>query len=82
MSTQRKRRGWLSCVDLHDKTEHRWTGPHFSCGLWTMGYHIPSEYTGMTVIMRVFGETKKQCLARKKRIDKALKGVLIEEVSQ
>ena len=79
---KRKRRGWLGCVDLHDESQHNWTGPIHSCGLWTMGYHIPSEYTGLTVILRVYGETKKQCQARKVRLNKALKNVLIKEVSQ
>lgn len=78
----RRRRGHLPGTDLHDKTQHRWTGPHFSMGLWTMGYHIPSEYTAMTTILRVYGETKKQCMRRKKRITDALDGILIEEVSK
>ena len=79
---KRKRRGFLPGTDLHDKTQHSWTGPISSLGLWTMGYHIPSEYTGLTVMLRVYGETKEQCQKRKNRIAKALKGVLIEEVSQ
>ena len=69
-------------VDLHDKSKHGWSGPIGSCGLWTMGYHIPSKRTGFVVVLRVYGETKVQCLERKKRIDKALKGVLSEEVRQ
>ena len=77
-----RRAGKLKSVDLYDKTKHSWSGPHFSCGLWTMGYHIPSEYTGLTVILRVYGETKFQCVERMQRIDKALIDVLIKEVSR
>lgn len=77
-----RRRGFLPGTDLHDKTQHSWTGPIQSMGLWTMGYHIPSEYTGLTVILRVYGETKQQCLKRKQRIAKSLGSTLIEEVSE
>lgn len=69
-------------VDLHDKTKHGWSGPIASCGLWTMGYHIPSKRTGLVNILRVYGETKEQCMRRKKRIVDALDGILIEEVSE
>lgn len=72
----------LKSVDLHDKTKHGWSGPIASCGLWTMGYHVPSKRTGLVVILRVFGETKEQCLRRKKRVADALDGILIEEVSE
>ena len=76
------RPGKLPGTDLRDKSKHHWTSPHETMGLWTMGYHIPSKYTGLTVILRVYGETKRQCMVRKKRIAKALKDVLIEEVSK
>lgn len=72
----------LKSVDLHDKTKHGWSGPIASCGLWTMGYHVPSKRTGLVVILRVFGETKVQCVERMQRIDKTLEGMLIEEVSE
>ncbi len=79
----RKRRAFLPGVDLHDKSQHRWYDPRPTVSnLWVASYHIPSEYTGSTTILQVFGETKKQCQKRKARIIKALKLVLIEEVSQ
>lgn len=79
----RKRRGYLPGTDLHDKSQHRWIRARRTVNqLWVASYHVPSEYTGSTTILQVFGETKKQCEARHKRIAKALEGILIEEVSQ
>lgn len=79
----RKRRGFLPGVDLKDKSQHRWIGPHTTVNqLWVASYIIPSEYTGSTTILQVFGETRKQVVARKRRISKALDGILIEEISR
>ena len=83
MRRTRRRRGFLPGTDLHDKSQHRWYDPRPTVNnLWVASYCIPSEYTGSTTILQVFGETKKQCQKRKTRIVKALKGILIEEVSQ
>ena len=70
-------------VDLHDKTKHKWSKCHREFSqLWSMGYHIPSELTGLTVILKVYGETRKQCEERASRIRTVLDTCLIEEVSK
>ena len=70
-------------VDLHDKTKHNWSKCHRDVSqLWSIGYHIPSELTGLTIILKVYGETKKQCEERAARVRDTLDKHLINEVSK
>ena len=58
-------------VDLHDKTKHNWSKCHRDVSqLWSIGYHIQSELTGLNILLNVYGESKKQCEERDDYQDK------------